>query len=276
MAANPRIATTLGRDAGPFPDLPRWLVIARTIAQLLGGPAKPLLGLGEVRELALMTAQSRDLAIECAADVDQLVGFVGAPQEELSYLPGLQSRIDVLPKVERVARRRKDGVNRDHPYRTVVRMVHPFVVDEQHGGIVPHDDLRLEATDGVGDPLTQPQGGLDLPVGLVQEIDSRDAELRGGGALLLLAPLAELTGVDGWVVASFVAAGDEEIANLCAAVHPACDRARRPELDVVGVRGYDQHPFGGWQPVDRHRSGDPGRKEMGMPQGLERLWAGPS
>ena len=51
----------------------------------------------------------------------------------------------------------------------------------------------------------------------------------------------------------------EEIPNLGAAIDPTRHGSRSPELDVIGVGGDNEHPLGSGQPVDRHRSGDPGR-----------------
>src|SRR5205823_6922403 len=82
--------------------------IPSTIAKLLRGTTEPALGVGEIRELALMAAKRRDLAVEGLTDVDELVRLVGAPEEHLGDLPGLQARIQMLAEVERVSGRGKD------------------------------------------------------------------------------------------------------------------------------------------------------------------------
>ena len=141
----------------------------------------------------------------------------------------------------------------------MIGMVHPLVVHEEHRRIVSHHDLGLKSANGVGDPFAESQARLDLAIGLIQEVDTRHAELCGRSALLPLAPSGQLAWVDRGVVASLVSPGDEQVAHLGASVHPARHGAGGPELDVVRMRGDHEHPVRGRQPVDRHRSGDPCR-----------------
>ena len=118
-----------------------------------------------------------------------------------------------------------------------------------------HDDLRPKGADGVGDPLAKGERWLDLAVGLVEEVDARDAQLRGERALLGLAQARESADVRVGVVASLVAAGDHQVAHLGTLGCPARHGAGGPELDVVGMRGHHEDAVRGGQLVVWHRVG---------------------
>ena len=91
------------------------------------------------------------------------------------------------------------------------------------------------------------QRWFDLPVGLVEELDPVDADLRRRGALLSLPELGKGRDVGGRVVAALVAARGEEVANERALADPASDRAGCAELDIVGMRRDDEDAVGSRQ-----------------------------
>ncbi len=94
---------------------------------------------------------------------------------------------------------------------------------------------------------------LDLAIGLVQEVDACDADLGGRGSLLALTENDERLHVGRGIVAALVPARDQQIAHVGTFGHPASHRARGPELDVIGMRGDDEHALRGWQLVVWHR-----------------------
>src|SRR5918992_5612425 len=180
--------------------------IAGALTELLAAPADPSSDVLERPELAGMTAQCRDLGVQGRTDVDELVRLVRAPQEQLGDLPRREPGLDVLAEVERVARRREDRIDGRLSHRPMIGMVHPLVVDEQHGRVMGHDDLGLELANDTRDPLAQLERRLHLAVGLVEELDAVDADLGGRGALLPLPQLCERHRIGARIVAALVAA----------------------------------------------------------------------
>ena len=81
------------------------------------------------------------------------------------------------------------------------------------------------------------------PVGVAEEREVGDADHLRRGALLGLADLGHASGGAPIVEPAGLAARADAVRDLDAGVGPAGDASRRPEVDVVGMRGDHQDAF---------------------------------
>ncbi len=115
------------------------------------------------------------------------------------------------------------------------RDARPVAVGERQ-----HHPLRADSTDLAGDVAAQIEAGGDRAVGIAEKDDVVDADDLRGRALLGLAQDGHLLARRVVETAGVAVRGDA-VGDLDAGGRPAGDGARRPEVDVVRVRGEDQH-----------------------------------
>ena len=204
------------------------LALAHALAEFVaGGP-----------HLAGVAEQGVDLAVELAADVDEVVGLAAAGEEDGVDAVVTQAGVGVTGEVVRRAGHGEGGVERDEADGAVVAMVEAAVA-------VPGDEqLGLLLADDADEALAEFGRVLDEAVGPAQEDALGDAEAGRGGLLLGLAHAAQLPGPDGVVLAALVAAGDEAEGHAPAVVGEVGGRAAAGELDVVGVGHDDERAAG--------------------------------
>jgi len=132
-----------------------------------------------------------------------------------------------------------------------------------HPGVVPlragaDDAIRADLPDHPGEIPAQVQRGLDPAVRVAEEPHVVHAHAFGRRDLLGPPQGGHLGAGDVLVEPAGVAVGHQAVGDLDPRVGPPCDRARRAEVDVIGMRGNGQDP-GDFCVVEhaRHPNGRP-------------------
>jgi len=154
-------------------------------------------------------------------------------------LQALRGELEVGERVAGVGVDRAQGRLARRP---VVRVARPDPLPVDFRGLHEHP-LRLHLPDDPGDVASEVEARAHPAVRVAQEHDVLDPELLGGGALLVLPDAADLLARDRRVEAARVAVGDDAVGHRDALGGPGRDRARRPEVDVVGVRHDHEGPL---------------------------------
>ena len=115
---------------------------------------------------------------------------------------------------------------------------HPVAV-----GALDDHPLRTDLPDHPADVATQLHRHDERTVGMAEEAHVAHADLLGRFDLFGPPDAGDVGPVDGRVEAPSVAIGADAVDNLDASGRPVCDRAGRPEVDVVRMSAHDEHPL---------------------------------
>ena len=243
---------------------PSAALVAGALAELLcpGGAPTRAVSL-EVAELACMKPRGRATFASRQSPVMSTIWFASfvLHRKSSATFHGPTPALPVLREVERIARGREDRVDRHLPDRTMVRVVHPLVVHEQHRWIVASSRSPVSPrANGVRDALAK--GERSAPPGRRGHRGSRRRPHRPAAAAARCSRSRMR--------------GELRRASVAGSSDPPCRRASRggngtsapswtqratvpaaPELDVVGMGRHHQDAFGGgeavtWHGSDRH------------------------
>ena len=140
---------------------------------------------------------------------------------------------------EGIARVGVDGADRRLTRGQMVRVAGVDEVPAPLGRRGEHP-FGPDLADDPADVTPQLDGGVEPPVGVAQEPHIGHADLRRRGPLLALAQLGHVRSRHGAIGTAGVAVGDDAVRDSDPGFGKGGHRARRPEIDVVGVGRHDQ------------------------------------
>ena len=187
-----------------------------------------------------MFAQRGNLGFDGFVHDDPHVWLHRHTQPNLFRRVRFQTFCQQFGKIHAIAGGGKDRIQRCRARNPVIGMIDRHICANVCHWVARDDHLRSKAANLANDFAAHIQGIEQLAVGISEKCDFFDADHIGGRALLGAAVRTQHFGRHLGVVASLVAASQQEIVNLFTLARPFGKGRAAKKFRIVGMRENDQ------------------------------------